>query len=46
LKGILDDPGAQSVWKERARARTRERYRWDDVVDRYLAVLETGEPLA
>ncbi len=46
LKGILDDPGAQSVWKERARARTRERYRWDDVVDRYVAVLEAGEPLA
>jgi glycosyltransferase involved in cell wall biosynthesis len=46
LKGILDDPGAQSVWKERARTRTRERYRWDDVVDRYVAVLEAGEPLA
>ena len=40
LKGILDAPGSHSVWKERARARTRERYRWDDVVDRYVAVLE------
>ncbi len=46
LKGILDDPGAHSVWKERARTRTRERYRWDDVVDRYVAVLEAGGPLA
>jgi glycosyltransferase involved in cell wall biosynthesis len=40
LQGILDDPAAHSVWKERARERTRERYRWDDVVDRYEAVLE------
>jgi glycosyltransferase involved in cell wall biosynthesis len=46
LKGILDDPDAHSVWKERARIRTRERYRWDDVVDRYVAVLEAGQPLA
>lgn len=40
LQGILDDPAAHSVWKERATQRTRERYRWDDVVDRYEAVLE------
>ena len=40
LRAILDDPAAHSVWKERARERTRERYRWDDVVDRYEAVLE------
>jgi glycosyltransferase involved in cell wall biosynthesis len=35
LGGILDDPAAASVWKERARQRVRERYRWEDVVDRY-----------
>jgi glycosyltransferase involved in cell wall biosynthesis len=40
LQGILDDPSSHSVWKERARERTRQRYRWDDVVDRYEAVLE------
>ncbi|HTY41003.1 MAG TPA: DUF1972 domain-containing protein [Thermoanaerobaculia bacterium] len=40
LQGILDDPAAHSVWKERARERTRQRYRWDEVVDRYEAVLE------
>ena len=41
LQGILDDPAAHSVWKETSqRTRTRERYRWDDVVDRYEAVLE------
>ena len=40
LVEVLDDPGRQSVWKERARARTKERYRWDDVADRYEAVLE------
>jgi glycosyltransferase involved in cell wall biosynthesis len=40
LQGILDDPASHSVWKERARERTFERYRWDDVVDRYEAVLE------
>jgi glycosyltransferase involved in cell wall biosynthesis len=47
LRGVLDDPAGHSVWKERARERTRERYRWDDVVDRYEAVLEgrAGEPL-
>jgi glycosyltransferase involved in cell wall biosynthesis len=39
LAGILDDPGAASVWKERARQRVRERYRWDDVVDRYERLL-------
>ena len=40
LTRILDDPAGHSVWKERARERTRQRYRWDDVVDRYEAVLE------
>ncbi len=40
LRGVLDDPSAHSVWKERARQRVRERYRWEDVVDRYEAVLE------
>jgi glycosyltransferase involved in cell wall biosynthesis len=42
LASVLDDPPAHSVWKERARERTRQRYRWDDVVDRYEAVLEGG----
>ena len=45
LQGILDDPAAHSVWKERAKERTRERYRWDDVVDRYEAVLEAGSAI-
>ena len=45
LRGVLDDPGAHSVWKERARARTRERYGWDNVVDRYVAVLEGASPI-
>jgi len=40
LTAILDDPAAHSVWKDRARARTKERYRWDDVADRYETVLE------
>ena len=40
LTGVLDDPAGSSVWKERARKRTEERYRWDDVTDRYEAVLE------
>lgn len=44
LARILDDSGAFSVWKERARARVLERYRWDDVADRYEAVLE-GRPV-
>ena len=43
LAGILDDPAAYSVWKDRARARVRERYLWDDVAARYEAVLE-GRP--
>jgi len=43
LAAILDDPAAYSVWKDRARARVAERYRWDDVADRYEAVLE-GRP--
>jgi glycosyltransferase involved in cell wall biosynthesis len=45
LTGVLDDPGAHSVWKERARTRTRERYGWDDVADRYVAVLEGASPI-
>jgi glycosyltransferase involved in cell wall biosynthesis len=44
LSAVLDDPTAYSVWKERARLRVQERYRWDDVVDRYEAVLE-GRPV-
>ncbi len=40
LTAILDDPAAHSVWKQRAYERTRERYRWSDVVDRYEAVLD------
>ena len=39
LVQILDDPAAWSVWKERARKRTQERYRWDDVANRYEKVL-------
>jgi glycosyltransferase involved in cell wall biosynthesis len=39
LQSVLDDPASYSVWKERARERTIERYRWDDVVCRYEAVL-------
>jgi glycosyltransferase involved in cell wall biosynthesis len=44
LTEILDDPGSHSVWKERAKSRTNERYRWDDVADRYEAVLR-GRPV-
>jgi len=40
LRAVLDDPAAYSVWKERARERVTLRYRWDDVADRYVAVLE------
>ena len=40
LAAILDDPAAYSVWKDRARARVAERYRWDDVAALYEAVLE------
>ena len=46
LTGVLDDPAAASVWKERARNRTEERYRWDDVADRYEAVLEGRRPIS
>jgi glycosyltransferase involved in cell wall biosynthesis len=42
LARALDDPAGHSVWKERARERTRERYRWDDVADRYEAILRDG----
>jgi glycosyltransferase involved in cell wall biosynthesis len=45
LGQILDDPAAHSVWKERARARTRERYGWENVVDRYEAILEGRSPI-
>ncbi len=45
LAQILDDPAAHSVWKERARARTRERYGWENVVDRYEAILEGRGPI-
>ena len=45
LRGVLDDPAAHSVWKERALRRIRERYGWNDVVDRYQAVLEAGSPI-
>ncbi len=40
LRDVLDDPAAYSVWKEKARQRVEERYRWEDVTDRYEAVLE------
>jgi glycosyltransferase involved in cell wall biosynthesis len=43
LSEILDDPSAFSVWKERAAARVRDRYRWEDVADRYEAVLEAKD---
>ena len=40
LRDVLDRPAAYSVWKERAIRRVKERYRWEDVADRYEAVLE------
>ena len=40
LERALDDPRSVSVWKERAYQRVRERYRWDDVVDRYERLFE------
>jgi glycosyltransferase involved in cell wall biosynthesis len=43
LTRILDEPAAWSVWKERARKRTTEHYRWDDVADQYEAILR-GSP--
>ena len=45
LARILDDPTGHSVWKERARQRVGERYRWEDVVGRYEAVLEGGSDI-
>jgi glycosyltransferase involved in cell wall biosynthesis len=39
LTGVLNDPDSASVWKERAKRRAAERYRWDDVADRYEEVL-------
>ncbi|HYV42249.1 MAG TPA: glycosyltransferase, partial [Thermoanaerobaculia bacterium] len=43
LAAVLDDPAGYSVWKDRARARVWERYRWEDVTTRYEALLE-GRP--
>jgi len=40
LSRLLDDPVSASVWKTRARQRVTERYRWDDVADRYERVLK------
>ncbi len=42
---VLDDPAGHSVWKERARQRMRERYRWEDVVNRYETVLDAGRAI-
>jgi glycosyltransferase involved in cell wall biosynthesis len=42
LARLLDDEGAASVWKERARQRVRERYCWEDVVSRYERLLAEG----
>jgi glycosyltransferase involved in cell wall biosynthesis len=42
LQSILDDPAGHSVWKERARERVQERYRWDRVVDGYETILAPG----
>jgi glycosyltransferase involved in cell wall biosynthesis len=44
LSKILDDLDSHSVWKERAKSRTNERYRWDNVADRYEALLQ-GRPV-
>ena len=43
LSRLLDDPASGSVWKKRARERVSERYRWDDVADRYETVLLKGK---
>jgi glycosyltransferase involved in cell wall biosynthesis len=40
LRDVLDDPSSYSVFQERARRRVQENYRWDDVADRYEALLE------
>ncbi|MGH9368300.1 MAG: DUF1972 domain-containing protein [Thermoanaerobaculia bacterium] len=40
LAEILDDPASFSVWKQRARERVQQRYRWEEVARRYEAVLE------
>lgn len=45
LTALLDDPKGSSVWKQRARKRTEERYRWDDVTDRYEAILAGTAPI-
>ncbi len=46
LTRVLDDPADYSVWKERARNRTEERYRWDDVASLYEAVLQGRTPIS
>jgi glycosyltransferase involved in cell wall biosynthesis len=46
LKEVLDNPAAYSVWKEQARERTRQRYRWEDVADRYEAILAAGDAIS
>ncbi len=46
LTEVLDDTAAWSVWKERARKRVEESYRWDDVAARYEAVLEGSAVLS
>lgn len=43
LTGLLNDPASGSVWKERAKTRANERYRWEDVASRYEAVLAGGD---
>jgi glycosyltransferase involved in cell wall biosynthesis len=40
LNEVLDAPASFSVWKEQARRRVAEKYLWDDVTDRYEAILE------
>jgi glycosyltransferase involved in cell wall biosynthesis len=40
LRDVLDDPAGYSVFQDRARRRVHESYRWDDVTDRYEALLE------
>lgn len=46
LAAVLDDPRSASVWKERARKRMEERYRWDDVTRQYEAVLADGRRIS
>ena len=39
LDSLVDDPGAAAVFPERAKARVRERYRWEAVTDAYEKAL-------